>query len=1145
MSFLHLQGKANAFTYHLNIHQMKILKRLLAGLVLLLCLPQDADAVKAYPHPVTITQPDGSKITVRIHGDESFHYTTTIDGFMLERDKAGYFRYVNYDFTTGVKTLSAQRARNVGERTEDEKAFIANLKAAKLITADMKTRRPLTLKQPGRKAQPWLKRQQEAKAGAANAPAAQAGTPESRYLVILVNFADCAFKYTNKDFETWLNEPGYSTNGGTGSVKDYWRDNSMGMFVPDFTVVGPYTLSKPQIEYAGNPEDTGEDVAPRAMVREACDLAQAANPGLDFSQFDNDGDGVVDNCYVIYAGYSEASTANPDDMWPHSWTMSEEAFQIDGVTIDEYSCSAELVGMPGMPAEPTMDGIGTFTHEFGHILGLKDMYDTDDYTNGYGGDPGAYSLYASGSYNNESRTPPCLMAFERFQMGWMRLGTDLKELKAPEDVTLVSVAENTARYIDAQPGRAEGTGQEWFILENRQQTGWDAYIPAHGLLIYHYDYTDKMVEEYWSVNGPNNNAKHRCMYIKAADGVDDENSRAGDTYPGTSANTEFTDTSTPNALNWANEPTNVPVTNIMELDGLVKFQVSGGASVWDFVKTNVPADIRDKSATFTAEMTGKTENVTEAGFCWSTDDDPTVDSEHKTATMDNGTFTAAVDNLQPGTNYNVKAYVRMNDGTVNYGSAVMFTTECATADAPFIDNFLSWTNGQPDCWQIVDRNGDGTTWILDESTGGLVYQFDYWNNADDWLISKRRIRVPENGILFFSRGVAETTTVEDLEIYVSTKTSDIDDFYLYEKMSFADYFGEQHIEEVDLSRLAGQEVYIAFRCCSEKLQTNLWIWNVAVTEKLPAPTITKFDQTSPDQMTIEWTPVEKAQNYYLYFGKETDEPNEVLVFAPMDFFEKAEGDVQLSTGSMFFTGNAMVELKDIPDGLNDLKFMVTTSGPTGSSDLLVEGTKDGSTWTSVGPRITLDEFDNEGQECDWLNYVDGQGFRKLRFTFTHGGRNGRVKYLTLGYNDGKIIEDLAAGGTYDEENQVLRTSMTFGALAPGEFNSGRFVAWVASGDGSFFYDQSDNAYYEYKEPTSITEVIDGSGISVTTGEGRISLDGLEPGSRITCVSAAGAVIYSGEAGGRQADLRLDGQRGIVIVSIEYGGDTYRTKVIVR
>lgn len=110
----------------------------MVGLGLLLCVPQDAEAIKAYPRPVTITQPDGTKITVRIHGDESFHYTTTIDGFMLERDKTGFFRYVNYDFNTGVKTLSAQRARNVGERTAEEKTFVANLKAAQLITADMK-----------------------------------------------------------------------------------------------------------------------------------------------------------------------------------------------------------------------------------------------------------------------------------------------------------------------------------------------------------------------------------------------------------------------------------------------------------------------------------------------------------------------------------------------------------------------------------------------------------------------------------------------------------------------------------------------------------------------------------------------------------------------------------------------------------------------------------------------------------------------------------------------------------------------------------------------------------------------------------------------------------------------------------------------
>lgn len=1117
----------------------------MVGLGLLLCVPQDAEAIKAYPRPVTITQPDGTKITVRIHGDESFHYTTTIDGFMLERDKAGYFRYVNYDFNTGVKTLSAQRARNVGERTAEEKTFVANLKAAQLITADMKTRRTPMSKKHSRSVRPWLKKQQMMKANAANAAAANNVDGESQYLVILVNFADCGFQYKNKDFETWLNEPGYSTNGGTGSVKDYWRDNSMGQFVPNFTVVGPYTLSQNQLYYAGNAEDTGEDANPRAMIKEACQLAKEANPDLDFSRYDNDGDGFVDNCYVIYAGYSEASTANGDDMWPHSWTMGDDVFEIDGVKIDEYSCSAELVGMPGAPEEPTMDGIGTFTHEFGHILGLSDMYDTDDYTNGYGVDPGAYSLYASGSYNNDSRTPPCLMAFERFQMGWIDTNTELTELKDPEDVKLDNISTNKARYINAQPDRDVATGVEWFILENRQQTGWDSYIPAHGLLITHFDYTQESYAEYWSVNGPNNNAKHRCMYIKAADGVDDENSRAGDTYPGTSASTEFTDTSTPNSLNWNNEPVNVPITNITEQDGIIRFQVGGGTSTWDFVKTNVPTDIRDVSATFTAEMSGNTAEVTETGFCWSLEETPTVEGEHKTAAMADGKFSAAVDNLQPGSNYNVRAYARMSDGTVNYGSAILFTTECATAAAPFIDNFLSWTNGQPDCWQIVDRNGDGTTWILDESTGGLVYQFNYWNNADDWLISKRRIHVPENAVLFFSRGVAETTTVEDLEIYVSTKTSDIDDFYLYERLSFADYFGEQHIEEVDLSRLAGQDIYIAFRCCSEKLQTNLWIWNVAVTEKLPAPTITTFDQTAPDQLLVEWTPVEKAKNYYLYFGKETDEPNEVLVFAPMSFFEKVEGDVQLSTGSMFFTGDATVELKEFPEGITDLKFMLTTSGPTGTSTLLVEGTKNGTTWTSVGQRLTLSEYDNEGQECDWLAYVQDQGFKKLRFRFTHGGRNGRVKYLTLGYTDGKIVEDLSAGGAWDEETGILHTSMVINAITPGEFNNGRYVVWVASGDGSFFYDQSENAYYEYSGSTSITDVIGESGISVTAGEGYLGIDGLKPGYRITCASPSGALLYSGEADGQHADIRLDGQRGIVIINIEGDGQTYRTKVIVR
>lgn len=154
------------------------------------------------------------------------------------------------------------------------------------------------------------------------------------------------------------------------------------------------------------------------------------------------------------------------------------SIEIDGIRVNNYSVSAELVGASGV----AMDGIGTFTHEFGHILGLKDMYDTDDYDGGIGIDPGAYSLYASGSYNNNSRTPAALMTFERIQMGWLDK-SQLIKLDKPADVTLPLMTTNTAAYVDARPGLAEGEGYEWYVFENRQQTGWDSYIPYHGLLI--------------------------------------------------------------------------------------------------------------------------------------------------------------------------------------------------------------------------------------------------------------------------------------------------------------------------------------------------------------------------------------------------------------------------------------------------------------------------------------------------------------------------------------------------------------------------------------------------------------------------------------------------------------------------------------
>ena len=1107
---------------------MRSVKQLALALLISFASVQQAAAIKAYPHPVKVMQPDGTTLMVRIHGDEASHYTSTLDGYMLAKDKEGFFCYVDYNFNTGKKTITSQRAHNLKERSAQEKSVTASLKTASAIQQDYIGRHGKQPKQPATLLNKNLVsgKMKAAKLGNGN---------ESQYLVVLVNFADSTFKFQNKDFDAWLNEVGYSENGGTGSVKDYYTDNSMGAYVPNFHVVGPYNLAHETAYYAAN-DNSGSDQDPRSMVKEACLLAKQNNPDMDFSQFDNDGDGLMDNCYIIYAGYSEASTGNDDDMWPHSWYMGDEKFQIDGITINNYSCSAELVGTYLQYPTPTMDGIGTFAHEFGHVLGLKDMYDTDNYVGGYGIDPGRYSMYASGSYNNGSRTPPYLMAFERVQMGWLSAGNGLKQLKEAEDVTLDYLGKNEACYIDCQPEREAGTGCEWFILENRQQRGWDKYIPSHGLMITHYDYTAEMQEKYWSVNGPNNNAKHRCMYIVPADGSDDNTSREGDTYPGSSANTEFTDYSTPSALNWAGKNTNVPITNIQETLGKIKFQVAGGSTVWDVVKTQAPDDIRDTSAVFYASLDVKTTQVTEAGFCWGLQQEPTISGKHQ-AVDNTKQMTLKVTDLTPGANYNVRAYARTAEGKVIYGSSVPFATECAMATAPYNWNFDSWTNNHPDCWEVVDANKDGYTWDFDKDAGAAVYSGDYYNNAEDWLICKTRMKVPERGVLYFLRGIADAGYMENLDVYVSTKSSKIDDFVLYKRFSLADYNYEAIFEEVDLSEFAGKEIYIALQCSSEKNNASLWLWNVMLMNKLETPRMTKFTQTQPDVLYAEWTPVEGAQAYWLCFAKETEERNLYGHFVPLQMYERIEGDVEVNAGSINFMGSGSVTLSTVEEGLIDMNFMVTSSGPFGKSELTIEGTTDGERWSIVGPKITVNTYDAEGTQYDWKPYIENKGYKKMRFTMNNGGRNAKIGYLYISYYKGKVLELLTEGS-------VKNTNIGINAKTPGEFNSGKYAAWVIAGDGILFYDESNYLYYD-AATAAIESVVEDSDIRLGVSKGNLTISKLQQGDHVRVVTASGLTLIDTHTHHGSLQLNAGATTGMVIVQIEREGKTYTTKAVLR
>ena len=511
----------------------------------------------------------------------------------------------------------------------------------------------------------------------------------------------------------------------------------------------------------------------------------------------------------------------------------------------------------------------------------------------------------------------------------------------------------------------------------------------------------------------------------------------------------------------------------------------------------------------------------------------------------NASFTAK--SLQPGTTYSVRSYMKMSDGSMVYGSPVPFTTEWAyanvTLNTPFYQDFKQWSDGNPDGWKIVDNNGDGTTWFQDENQGAVHYSLNYWNDADDYLIGRRRIHVPEKGTLFFTRGVITqeggAIGVENLDVLVSTKTNDINDFHVVKRFSFADYFGAQHMEEVDLSQFVGKDIYVAFRVCSERLQNDLWLWDVMVTQKLDTPQNVKLERTADNMLTASWSPVAGATDYYLCLARETTKTNSVSEFTPIDSYQNVKGNVVLGTGSVEFRGSGSVTTQDCPEGITGCNFIVTTSGPLGTSELSVEGTQDGKTWTAVGAKISLKEYDSEGQEEQYKDYLEGKKYRQLRFNFKHGGRNGRIKYLTLIYNDGKEYEKLAAGSVGNA------TAVPIKNKEDGEYDEGKYRVWVSSGWNGLYYDESVPAYYQASTSTAITDVIGDSGISFSVNGGNVQVNGIKPGYTVNCVSAAGIQLFSGVANSGSMSFQAPAGTGFAVIAVSGEGKTYRTKIIIR
>lgn len=454
----------------------------------------------------TVTLSNGLTIKARLCGDEHAHWWQAEDGSCFDVDSLGKGKAV-----VPQELMSKARSRMAARR-----------QAARRANAKKASQRIATNGNKGK------------------------FQGQRHGLIILVNFADSKFNTskfgpTQTLYSRIANEANYGENNFKGSISDYFKAQSGGRFLLDFDVAGPVTLPH-RYSYYGQNDDDGYDKRPKEMVKEAC---QAVDGSVDFSKYDWDGDGEVEEVFVVYAGNGEHDTTNkPNLIWPHMDNLANynEQLTLDGVTINTYACASELNG------DKTLSGIGTFCHEFSHCMGFPDMYDTASDGNNFG--MGSWDLMDYGSYNGDGYVPAGYSGYEKMVCGW----TTPIELDKPMTVNgMERLADMGQTYIIYN----KGNRNEYYILENRQQSGFDKYLPGSGLLIERVDY-DKDIWEWNAVNTTNGGYypegsytpsynDHQRITIFHANNIEDDDNNA--TYPYASLDS-LTDSSQPAATVW-------------------------------------------------------------------------------------------------------------------------------------------------------------------------------------------------------------------------------------------------------------------------------------------------------------------------------------------------------------------------------------------------------------------------------------------------------------------------------------------------------------------------------------------------------------------------------------------------------------------
>ena len=489
-------------------------------------------AAPAINEEVNFQQPDGTTVSGRVHGDEYFNYRTTDDGYVIVENEEGYLEYA--DPASAELKPSGYRVNGGGLRAASnfKSQLTPGLTPAQKVQAENEYNK-------NRMENETRKQYAQPMATVAETAAGQGGLRAAnhsgalKFLVIMVQFTDKTFHYSQSDFYNLLNQSNFN---GVGSTADFYKNSSWNQFQPTFDVWGPVTVN---MTSKGAKDDTP------GMVYQACQIIEGW--GCDFTQYDTDNDGIVDNVYCFFAGYDQAQGGDDACIWSHASSIYwKYQYAPDGKWINGYGCSSELKWASGADRV----NIGTFTHEFGHVIGLPDMYRTSGDT---GHTPGSWDTMAGGCYLNDSQSPPLFSAYEREMLGWCTI----PELNS--SVTTLPNMQDSKDVAGYKISNGQNSG-ECFVMEYRVRTNTQNYgLPTNGTLIWHID-KSSAYSSYWSNNGPNNVGGHPCYDVYEAFG---SSTAAGDAVFNSSVMWPFGGNTTFNAESWSNG-TLATVTNITD-----------------------------------------------------------------------------------------------------------------------------------------------------------------------------------------------------------------------------------------------------------------------------------------------------------------------------------------------------------------------------------------------------------------------------------------------------------------------------------------------------------------------------------------------------------------------------------------------------